>query len=100
MMDLVKTVASVLVVLVVLFLAWRSARKAMTTREPRTIPIDLAELDGGYDDDADPDPLEALAAADLRQIPAGPSISDEIAGMIDSQGEDMAGLLRGWMAER
>jgi flagellar M-ring protein FliF len=95
MVDLGKTGASVLVVLVVLLLAWRSARRAMPVREPRTIPLDLRELEAGAEEVVVDDVTSAL-----RVLPTGPSIADEVVGMIDAQGEEMAGLLRGWMAEK
>jgi flagellar M-ring protein FliF len=94
MMDLIKTIASVLVVLIVLLLAWRSAKSSMASRAPRSTPIDLDELEVALDEE------DQLVSAPVRQLPAGPTIADEIADMIDSQGEDMAGLLRGWMAEK
>lgn len=100
MMDLVKTGASLLVVLVVLFLAWRSASRSLAAREPQTTPLDLAALDVGEDDEDEVDTRYALDPAEIRQLQSGPTISDEIADMIDSQGDDMAGLLRGWMAEK
>ncbi|WP_370327635.1 flagellar basal-body MS-ring/collar protein FliF [Euzebya sp.] len=94
MYDLIKSVASVLIVLIVLFLAWRSARKSMAARAPQSIPLDIDQLGAG-DDDEDDEP-----EFDFPQIERGPTITDEVAAMIDDQGEEMAGLLRGWMAER
>lgn len=94
MMDLVRMVGAIVIVLVVLLLAWRSARRAIPAREPRSIPLDLAELDAGDDDD------DAIAEFEFPVLETGPSITDEVAHMIDAQGEEMAGILRGWMAEK
>ena len=96
MMDLVKTVGSVLIVMIVLFLAWRSAKKSLPERQVETIPLDLDEVTGGDDDEDDEDDLDLDEA--LLAIESGPTINDEVATLIDGQGEDMAGLLRGWMA--
>jgi flagellar M-ring protein FliF len=93
MFYLIRTVGSVAIVMLVLFLAWRSARKSMPVREPRIVPIDIAELDVAEDDDD-------LIDYEVPELRAGPSLTDEVSELIDSQGDDVAGLLRGWMAER
>ncbi|AXV05876.1 Flagellar M-ring protein FliF [Euzebya pacifica] len=94
MFDLIRTIGSVLIVMIVLFLAWRSARKSLPQRQAETIPLDLASLEAGSDDDA----AEVLSDEELNQLEAGPDLTDEVTSLIDGQGDDMAGLLRGWMS--
>ncbi len=97
MFDMIRTIGSVLIVMLVLFLAWRSARKSMPVREARSVPLDVGEFRLDDEDDVEDYTLED---ADLPQLPAGPSITDEVTEMIDSQHDEMAGLLRGWMVEK
>ncbi len=124
MMNLVRTGGVLLIVLVALFLAWRSAKKAGVTRFP--VPGVLP---------AGPVPPEALHAA-LTAIGAGPAstasngdalqpgeprglgggprydsrsaalpspsadVNDELAELIDRQPDEVASILRGWLADR
>lgn len=97
MMDLVRTVGTVLIVMIVLFLAWRSAKKSLPERQVETIPLDLNALSGTDDEDDGDDHALSIDEA-LLEIESGPNISEEVAALIDGQGDDMAGLLRGWMA--
>lgn len=92
MFEMIRTVGSVLIVMIVLFLAWRSAKKSLPQREVETIPLDLAALE--VTDDEDDDEVDE----DLLAIESGPNLTDEVTALIDGQGDDMAGLLRGWMA--
>lgn len=91
MMALARTGGAILIVLIVLLLAWRSAKRAMP---PRTVPIDLTTLE--LDDDLDEDEEERPALT----APRPPTVQDEVAQLIDSQPDDVAQLLRGWLAER
>ena len=129
MMNLVRTGGVLLIVLVALFLAWRSAKKAGVTRYP--VPGVLS---------AGPVPAEALHAA-LTAIGAGPTtagapnanvdavepgepggfgglprngsagpalpsggeaadVNDELVELIDRQPDEVASILRGWLADR
>ena len=125
LMNLVRTVGVLLIVLVALLLAWRSARRAAVTRQP--LP---GVLPGG------PVPAEALHAA-LAALGAGPAaipapgaasslgadeagdgrggydgqraalptppaaaVNDELAELIDRQPDEVASILRGWLADR
>jgi flagellar M-ring protein FliF len=124
LMNLVRTAGVLLIVLVALFLAWRSAKKAGVNRYP--LPGVLP---------AGPVPAEALHAA-LTAIGAGPpsgggalgstglealersadggdryekalpgaapvgDVNDELAELIDRQPDEVAAILRGWLADR
>jgi flagellar M-ring protein FliF len=122
MMSMIQTGVAMLLVLVVLFLAWRSARKAAVTRVPLSTPgalpsglstEDLALLNsaraaiapsmpaGARGDAAD---AYALAAGAAGALGAGPAneidVSDEIGDLIDRQPEEVAQILRSWLAEK
>jgi flagellar M-ring protein FliF len=128
-MALARTAGAVLIVLVVIALAWRSMRKsAAVTRYPLAVPIDVppgdldpataaaieaaatdfdAELAGIDDLEALPageDDLDGLPAEiDLALMPARGDrelIEGQIGALIDKQPEDVAQLLRGWLADR
>jgi flagellar M-ring protein FliF len=116
MMNLVRTVGVLLIVLVALFLAWRSARKASVTRYPvpgvlpagpvkaEALHAALTALGAGGKADA----LEAADAGDARSrydreraaLPAAPDVNDELAELIDRQPDEVASILRGWLADR
>lgn len=79
-----------LVILAVLFLLWRSSRRSTTV--PLALPMPYDDL---------PELEEAVPA---RQIPAmrsavEPQLSQSVEGLIETQPEEMARLLRGWIAE-
>ena len=105
--SLLRTVASVAIVAVVLFLAWRSTRKAAVARYPLAIPLDVA--------DPDERGLPAASGAgatgadgEHEALPAGPTEADlqreelqgQITDLIDRQPDDVAQVLRSWMSEK
>jgi flagellar M-ring protein FliF len=115
-MNLVRTVGVLLIVLVALFLAWRSARKAGVTRYPvpgvlpagpvqaEALHAALTALGAGAKAGA----LEAADAGDPRSrhdnerpaLSAAPDVNDELAELIDRQPDEVASILRGWLADR
>jgi flagellar M-ring protein FliF len=104
--SMAKTGAMVLAVLIVLFLAWRASRRS---RRSKLTPAELAELDQMQ---------AALEATEARAIePADRSLAleaappnaeareretrqREIAEMVSHQPDEVAQLLRGWLADR
>jgi flagellar M-ring protein FliF len=116
LMNLVRTVGVLLIVLVALFLAWRSARKAGVTRYPvpgvlpagpvqaEALHAALTALGAGAKAGA----LEAADAGDPRSrhdnerpaLSAAPDVNDELAELIDRQPDEVASILRGWLADR
>jgi flagellar M-ring protein FliF len=103
LMSIGKTAGLVLLVLVVVFLAWRSSRKAKRTDMTYAA---LERLDG--EEAAE---LEAYRAAELAGVnrpalDAAPVVDphagkrDEINAMVDKQPDEVAQLLRGWLADR
>jgi flagellar M-ring protein FliF len=116
MMSLVRTVGVLLIVLVALFLAWRSARKAGVTRYPvpgvlpagpvqaEALHAALTALGAGAKAGA----LEPADAGDHRSrydnerpaLSAAPDVNDDLAELIDRQPDEVASILRGWLADR
>jgi flagellar M-ring protein FliF len=103
--DLVRTLGSLLIVALVLFFAFRSARRATAyQRVPVALPagttIDVAPLAG---DPLALDGLEShvLAAPALAPLPpARELVPSNLVELIDNQPEDVAQMLRTWMADR
>ena len=107
---LARTVGLVLLILVILFLAWRSMRKAAKANV-RTSAIDLAELErqravltrtdseqGALphpDPEAERRQLE-LAADERKRV----AVQEEVGELIQRQPEEVARLLRSWLADR
>ena len=104
-MSIGKTVGLALLVAGLVFLAWRSSRK------PRRTEVSYAELERL--DAAELAELEAYRAAEVATTnrvalePSGGSEMDrfgkkrdEISAMVDKQPEEVAQLLRGWLADR
>lgn len=102
-LSLARIGGVVLLVLIVLLLAYRSARKSSLARYPVAIPLPnaadetaslLAELD---------DELERADAAAALE-PAEPArhvvLQSQIGELIDRQPEDVAAVLRTWLADR
>ena len=112
-MSLIQTAGAVLIVLVVLFMAWRSARKASVSRTPIELPAGMMgalgpgaaatadqtavarELVGAGAAIGSGGHLPALAEPDPREL-----AQTQIADLIDRQPEDVATVLRSWLADR
>ncbi len=105
--DMVLTLARIggvlLLVALVLFLAYRSARRSSLARYPVAIPLpdaaeETAALLAGLADEID----RGEAAGELT--PAEPSrhvvLQHQIGELIDRQPEDVAAVLRTWLADR
>lgn len=109
--SLLRTVASILIVAIVLFLAWRSHKKAAVARFPVAIPLPTADPDdrglpaGSATASTDIDgELEALLAGGVPALTdedvEREAVQGQIAELIDRQPDDVAQVLRTWMAER
>jgi flagellar M-ring protein FliF len=98
--GMARNVGAVLIVLVVLALAYRSARQSAKLRYPIAVPIDLprAELE------AESSIENALAASETVQLPAPtdgrPLVETHVGTLIDRQPDEVANLLRSWLADR
>jgi flagellar biosynthesis/type III secretory pathway M-ring protein FliF/YscJ len=103
----------VLIVAIVLFLAWRSHKKAVIARYPVAIPLPSADPDDRglpagrrSTDDDETKSLDGLNN-ELEALLAGPQVDPrretlqgQIGELIDRQPDDVAHVLRTWMAER
>jgi flagellar M-ring protein FliF len=118
MMNLVRTVGVLLIVLLALFLAWRSARKASVTRYPvpgvlsagpagtEALHAALAALGSGTGSGSalgaggSVGALESADAGDRYERAALSPVNDELSELIDRQPDEVAAILRGWLADR
>ncbi len=113
-MTLARTGGVLLLVLIVLLLAYRSAKKSSISKYPMAIPLpnaaeetaallaDLAgEIDGGKHHSVNqagqgrPEHIELNSAAPRHVV-----LQDQIGDLIDRQPEDVAAVLRTWLADR
>jgi flagellar M-ring protein FliF len=100
-----KTGAVVLLAVAVLLLAIRSLRKAAPRREAIEVSLERADLAAELDArDAPAAALEAAAAARALAAPAMSErrarVQDEVGGLIEQQPDEVAQLLRSWLADR
>jgi flagellar M-ring protein FliF len=89
-MELVRTGVALLVLLVVAVALFLMSRKRRDNEpEPhKVVPAQVA-------------PQRALAPEPTEEaLPVGPSIKDEVAELVERQPEEIAALLRGWLADR
>jgi flagellar M-ring protein FliF len=95
MTALIRTGVVFIVILVVLFLLWRSARKARRAAPTQVLaPTDLAVLSRAWDDEPTGQlPAVGSDAAVLARE------SGDVNQFIDSQPDDVATMLRGWLAD-
>lgn len=103
--TLARTAGVVLLVAGVLFLAYRSARRSSLAKYPVAIPIPSSEDAAGVLAEAAAE-LEA-AGVDPERLQLEPSepprhvvLQDQIGDLIDRQPEDVAAVLRTWLADR
>ncbi len=94
MTTMIRTGVVFLIIAVVLFLVWRSAKKARNAPPTQVLgPSDLAALS------------RSLAEEPTGQLPAvmaeisGSRESGDVNRFIDSQPDDVATMLRGWLAD-
>ncbi len=113
MLGLVRYVVTLLIVGIVLFLAWRSIKKAQAAMGPMRVALDLAELEaaGGLaglgsggaalgELGAINDAVAALPDSPRQLEPQRSPVEQEITDLIDRQPDEVAQTLRGWLADR
>jgi len=109
MMNLVRTVGVLFIVLVALFLAWRSARKASVTRYPSRGAAGRAGPGRGAARRLTASAPEARRRCvggrgcgdrfERNALPAAPDVNDELAELIDRQ-PTRSLHPAGWLADR
>jgi flagellar M-ring protein FliF len=111
LMNHVRTGGVLLIVLVALFLAWRSAKKASVTRYPLpgvlpAGPVQAEALHAALSAlSSAPAPIPTIEPSERFEqaaLPTGPTndVNDELAELIERQPEEVASILRGWLADR
>ena len=112
MLSLARVLGTVGIIALVLLLAYRSAHRSTVARYPLAIPLDPLALGDGttdldeddLDDDGDLDvelerPAErALVASTQEQEQI--VVQSQIGDLIDRQPDEVAQVLRGWLADR
>jgi flagellar M-ring protein FliF len=105
-MSMAKTGGIVLAVLIVLFLAWRASRKAKRSKLTEQELAQLEEMRAALEAQQQTRSIEGSGALAISapEVDAEAEERDarqrEIASMIEKQPEDVAQLLRGWLADR
>jgi flagellar M-ring protein FliF len=103
LLPMLQVVATVGIVLVVLLLAWRSARRSSHARYPLALPVGPVDLDEDLLDDELVEVLEGpgeLAIGPSPQEQHQLGVQAQIGDLIDRQPDEVAQVLRGWLAER
>ena len=98
LMSMGKTAGLVLLVLLILLAAWRQSRKRTQLREQATSYVveQLRRKNEALDaPEAIAAELPAAEPAELRMV-----ARDEISALVERQPEEVAQLLRGWLADR
>jgi flagellar M-ring protein FliF len=94
MTALIRTAVVFLIIAIVLFLLWRSAKKARNAPPTQVLgPADLAALSRSLADE----PTGQLPAA-MAEI-SNTREAGDVNRFIDSQPDDVATMLRGWLAD-
>ncbi|MCC5948849.1 MAG: flagellar M-ring protein FliF [Nitriliruptoraceae bacterium] len=91
LMDLIATGVALLVLLVIavaLFLMSRRKGKDIDTGTQKVVPATVKQ----------PEALPEQPKAE--ELPVGPSMKDEVAELVERQPEEIAALLRSWLADR
>ncbi|MGH9017355.1 MAG: flagellar M-ring protein FliF C-terminal domain-containing protein, partial [Acidimicrobiales bacterium] len=99
MSALIKEAVVFLVIALVLFLLWRSAKKARKNPPAQVLgPADLAALTRSLAADEPVAQMPSALPGAMAQIPPSPE-SGDVNRFIDSQPEDVATMLRGWLSD-
>jgi flagellar M-ring protein FliF len=105
MMSYIRIGAMAFVVLVLLFLAWRASRRNKRSKLTEAELAQLEEMQAALERQRQ---LELAGGGTLPALEAGHNPDDEhrearqkeIAQMVEDQPDEVAALLRGWLAER
>jgi flagellar M-ring protein FliF len=111
LLSLARVLGTVGIIAIVLLLAYRSARRSTVARYPLAIPLDPLALGEGkvrsLDDDLDLDDLglDELERSADRALPSAEEqdqlvVQSQIGDLIDRQPDEVAQVLRGWLADR
>lgn len=102
LLSLARNIVLVLVILLILFLVWRKNRRGAVAHQDATsymveqLRQEAAERLAVQVGETSP----ALVALERSEHNLTGEMRDEIAALVEKQPEDVAALLRGWLAER
>jgi flagellar M-ring protein FliF len=107
LLPLLQVGATVLIIGLVLLLAWRSARRSSVARYPLALPGGPIALGDGSSATSLDDELAQMLDRP-SELAIGPSaeeqhhmvVQSQIGDLIDRQPDEVAQVLRGWLAER
>jgi flagellar M-ring protein FliF len=110
-LGLVRYVVTLLTVALVLFLAWRSVKRAQLAMGPLRVPLDLTELDAhgrplavanraGELGAGLSEAISALPESPRALEPQRSPVEQEITDLIERQPDEVAQTLRSWLADR
>jgi flagellar M-ring protein FliF len=109
MLGMLRYVVTLLIVAIVLFLAWRSIKRAQLALGPMRVPLEYAALEAAgvgalgaaYAGELAATLGHELPAAEPRALePARTSVEHDVVDLIERQPEDVAQTLRSWLADR
>jgi flagellar M-ring protein FliF len=107
LLNLLRSLVTLLIVGTVLFLAWRSIKRSGAVSGPVRVPLDLRELQAGDLVGGRLDTTYERAAQELGGTSRTPAIEpahvraeQELAGLIEHQPDEVAQTLRSWLADR
>jgi flagellar biosynthesis/type III secretory pathway M-ring protein FliF/YscJ len=101
-MGMIRTIAILLVILIALFLGYRSAKSA---RKVTVEPINIGEITTGPRPSlgpgsaVDPDELELVPIAANRPPDRDAIVMNELIQMAERRPQEVANVLRAWLAE-
>lgn len=110
-LGLVRYVATLLIVALVLFFAWRSVKRAQLAMGPMRIPLDLTEFDAfgrplavsntaGELNSGLSEAISSLPEPPRALEPQRSPVEQEITDLIERQPDEVAQTLRSWLADR
>ena len=111
--GIARYVATMLIVAIVLFMAWRSVKKAQAAMGPARTPIDLVLLEAQQLQQQQAQEL-AMVASGLGELPVGSrmpgapqaiessrsNVELEVVDLIERKPEEVAQTLRSWLGDR
>jgi flagellar M-ring protein FliF len=113
MLGILRYVVTLLIIAIVLFLAWRSIKRAQLALGPMRVPLEYAALEAagvgalgaGYAGEltsgmAHELPSGEAASATRALEPGRSNVEHEVVDLIERQPEDVAQTLRSWLADR
>lgn len=107
LLNAIKYIVTLLIVLMVLFFAWRSVKRSAAIMAPVRVPLDLRELeasdlinsrlDAAYERTHQlPDGSRASRALDAPRS----AVEEDLTRLIEQQPDEVAQTLRSWLADR